>query len=145
QCASGYCVDGVCCNSACTGQCEACNLPGQAGVCLPVSGAPVGSRTPCAGDGVCGGVCDGTNRFACAYPGAGTECRAASCSESTATLAAYCDGAGSCPQPQTVDCPDGCDGTLCAGAACTVNTDCPDGQVCRAGVCGPAGDLGTAC
>lgn len=145
QCSSGHCVDGVCCNTACTSQCEACNLPGQAGACLPVSGAPVGNRTACAGDDVCGGVCDGVNRFACSYPGAGTECRAASCSGATATLAASCDGAGSCPAAQTVDCPDGCDGSLCAGAACTVNADCSAGEVCRAGICAPAGELGAAC
>ncbi|MGH2532184.1 MAG: hypothetical protein ACRDJW_07725, partial [Thermomicrobiales bacterium] len=26
QCASLTCADGICCDSACTGQCEACNL-----------------------------------------------------------------------------------------------------------------------
>ncbi len=33
ECASAYCVDGVCCNSACDGACDACNLVGQAGTC----------------------------------------------------------------------------------------------------------------
>ena len=33
QCSSGYCTDGVCCDKTCGGDCEACNLPGKAGVC----------------------------------------------------------------------------------------------------------------
>ncbi len=36
QCASGFCSDGVCCESACRGTCEACNLVGTAGKCTPV-------------------------------------------------------------------------------------------------------------
>src|SRR5262249_21872911 len=33
QCTSGNCVDGVCCNSACGGACDACNLAGSVGTC----------------------------------------------------------------------------------------------------------------
>ena len=33
ECGSGRCVDGVCCNSACDGACEACNLAGTEGTC----------------------------------------------------------------------------------------------------------------
>jgi hypothetical protein len=44
QCLSTFCVDGVCCNDDCTGQCEACNLAGKAGTCLPVKGKPVTPR-----------------------------------------------------------------------------------------------------
>ena len=40
QCASGFCVDGVCCGSACDGDAEQCNLPGQVGVCGSLA-APV--------------------------------------------------------------------------------------------------------
>lgn len=145
QCASGQCVDGVCCGSSCAGQCEACNLPGQAGTCSPVVGAPVGGRGACAGAGPCGGTCDGQNRFTCTYPGAGTACRNATCSGGTATLAASCDGGGNCPAPSTVACADGCDGALCAGATCAVNADCATGEVCRAGQCAPGGGLGTSC
>ena len=36
DCASQLCVDGVCCDTACTGTCEACNLPGTAGTCSPI-------------------------------------------------------------------------------------------------------------
>ena len=33
QCLSGFCVDSVCCNTACTGSMEKCNLPGHLGTC----------------------------------------------------------------------------------------------------------------
>jgi len=41
QCATDFCVDGVCCNTACNGPMEQCNLPGQAGTCVhTAAGAP---------------------------------------------------------------------------------------------------------
>jgi hypothetical protein len=41
DCASGTCVDGVCCNTQATscGQCQACNVPGFVGTCALTSGA----------------------------------------------------------------------------------------------------------
>lgn len=52
QCGSGFCVDGVCCDSACGGglatDCQACNLTGSLGSCGAVS-----DGTSCAG-GACG-------------------------------------------------------------------------------------------
>lgn len=36
ECKSGQCVDGVCCESACNGECETCNLPSTAGKCMPI-------------------------------------------------------------------------------------------------------------
>ncbi len=33
DCTSGFCVDGVCCNSACTETCKSCNTPSAPGVC----------------------------------------------------------------------------------------------------------------
>ena len=46
DCGSGYCVDGVCCNGACTGTCQACNVPGRLGAC--------GNVLPGATDASCG-------------------------------------------------------------------------------------------
>jgi hypothetical protein len=34
QCASAFCVDGVCCDTACDGPQEQCNLPGERGTCV---------------------------------------------------------------------------------------------------------------
>ncbi len=57
-CGSGFCVDGVCCNSACTGTCVACNLKTFMGMCAEI---PFGydpdkecGRKVCDGDGSCG-------------------------------------------------------------------------------------------
>jgi len=36
ECGTGFCRDGVCCNAACNGVCEACNLQGTIGTCAPV-------------------------------------------------------------------------------------------------------------
>ncbi len=44
DCVSGNCVDDVCCESACTGEMEACNLVGQEGICTAIAaGAPAAS------------------------------------------------------------------------------------------------------
>src|SRR5439155_20142256 len=87
QCASGECIDGVCCSTACNGQCQACDVPGSAGTCTNVIGAPHGARQACASDGSpCGGVCDRSSATACAYPATETSCRGASCSAGVATL-----------------------------------------------------------
>ena len=35
ECASGNCTDGVCCDTACNGTCQQCNLAGKRGTCSP--------------------------------------------------------------------------------------------------------------
>ncbi len=146
QCQAGHCTDTVCCDDACAGQCQACDVAGHLGQCTPVTGAPHGSRTACAGAGsACVGACDGTITTACAYPGAGTQCRAPSCSNGTAIQAAGCDGAGSCPSVQTVDCaPYQCEGDHCSGS-CNADGDCPSNYYCGAGVCTQKQENGTNC
>ena len=146
QCANGSCADGVCCNRACDGQCEACNQAGSAGTCAPVTGAPRGGRAACATDGsACGGACDGKGGAACAYPAQSTSCRSASCADGTSTLAATCNGAGSCPTLQT----QACDPYVCGAAACLGNCgkdgDCAAGNFCAAGVCTPKLPPGGSC
>jgi hypothetical protein len=54
QCASGFCVDGVCCNEACTGTCFSCNQAQSAGTCVPISDAEdVSASAPCTGANIC--------------------------------------------------------------------------------------------
>ncbi|HUT99812.1 MAG TPA: trypsin-like peptidase domain-containing protein [Myxococcota bacterium] len=146
QCQAGHCTDGVCCDDACAGQCQACDVAGHIGQCSPVTGVPRGTRPACTTDGsLCGGACDGTLTTACAYPGAGSQCRAPACSNGTATLAAGCDGTGSCPAEQNVSCaPYSCEGDHCSGS-CTSDNDCPSGYYCAGGLCEQKLPNGTAC
>ena len=145
ECASGNCVDGVCCNTACDGQCEACDNSGSVGTCSPTMGAPRGTRPGCAGAGSCAGTCDGSSRTNCAYPGSSVECRAASCAEGQATNRGTCDGAGGCGSPTTAPCaPYTCEGAMCR-ASCTAASDCVTGYRCEMGRCVPTGNLGTPC
>lgn len=44
ECASTFCVDGVCCNTACSGPFDTCNAPPERGVCVQVAPAPPVSR-----------------------------------------------------------------------------------------------------
>jgi hypothetical protein len=99
HCAQGQtCVDGVCCNSPCTGLCRACSAYkkgyGVDGVCEPIAAG----RDPeweCALQSVstCGttGMCDGAG--ACARYPEDTVCQPSSCVGSTWTLESKCDSA----------------------------------------------------
>lgn len=40
QCTSGFCADGVCCNTACDGALNSCNTPGLVGQCIAPAPAP---------------------------------------------------------------------------------------------------------
>jgi len=146
QCGSGHCVDGLCCDTACQGQCEACSEPEHAGTCVPVSGAPRGARSACAGDGsACAGTCDGTNAAACAYPGDETICRPPSCGDGTATLQATCSHSGACPAAQTQGCGRyACGESACLGD-CRADADCASGHFCSAGMCRRQLGNGTSC
>jgi len=55
DCATGYCVDNVCCNTPCSGLCEACNLTGSEGTCTYI---PYGEDpdNECAGCLTCNGA-----------------------------------------------------------------------------------------
>ena len=145
-CASEFCVDGVCCETSCQGQCEACDVPGNTGTCTPVIGAPHGTRPACDGDGTaCDGACDGSDPDGCLYPAQATPCRPASCDNGVATLAAACVGTGSCPNVQQQACaPYTCGATQCAGD-CVDSAGCVPGYFCSAGVCTPRRDQGASC
>src|SRR5438552_1437 len=64
ECASGFCVDGVCCDKACDGACQTCTLPGKAGTCAPAAAGatprmadacPKEATSTCGHDGTCDG------------------------------------------------------------------------------------------
>ncbi len=126
ECAGNLCVDGVCCASACTGQCQACDVSGSAGVCATVlSGAPHGSRAACSTDGsACGGACGGS-ATACTYPGSSLSCRSQTCASGVLTLQATCGGGGSCGAVTHQNCPAPTYGTAtCLGDGKTCSFTC---------------------
>ncbi len=59
ECLSGFCIDDVCCNSACTATCQSCNLSGSLGTCSNVVagqddvGTCSGTTQSCDGTGAC--------------------------------------------------------------------------------------------
>lgn len=58
ECASNYCSDGVCCNTACTDTCKSCNITGSVGTCTNVAANGLDSDTctncnSCDGSGKC--------------------------------------------------------------------------------------------
>jgi hypothetical protein len=147
DCHSGYCVEGVCCDSACENGCQSClavnKASGPDGECGDVTGDS-DPRDACDDEGAasCGenGLCDGA--AACAIYAADVECAAASCaSDSSLAPAAFCDGAGSCVAADEVACAEGkrCENAACVAvsAECSQDKDCPRGSVCSAGVCAP--------
>ncbi len=141
ECVSRNCIDGYCCNTACSGQCEACDVTGQEGTCTPVEMAPHGKRAACAGTGTpCAGQCDGSSTLACAYPGATTSC-GSTCTAGKQT-SEVCDGKGACaPSATSTPCnPYVCDATTneCK-SKCATDADCATGNACTAGVCAPSG------
>jgi len=69
QCASGYCIDGICCGAGCTESCKTCNLAGQLGTCVNVPSGQVDNTgaMPCNNGHQCNGagVCQGVNGVPC--------------------------------------------------------------------------------
>jgi hypothetical protein len=107
-CASGSCAleDGVCCDAACDGACEACvgeKTGGADGVCAFVTTETDPDDECEPGEEVCGapGACDGAG--ACqSFAASGTTCAETVCVDG-AQSDAQCDGAGVC-QTSTGEC-----------------------------------------
>jgi hypothetical protein len=135
-CAAGlFCSpEGVCCDKACTGTCEACDVHGSEGTCKAVAAheAPHGSRTACSGSGDCAGYCDGTNT-ACTYPTAA--CGAAACTTAGYQAVGACKS-GTCSIPAVAPCTYTCD--VAAGGCTGV---CTPNQV----QCSPTGNVPQKC
>jgi len=139
-CQSGYCADGVCCDSPCTGQCEACNVDPNAGACVPVQGPPIGARPACAGtDPVCTGQCDGVNRASCHYAATTIACGTPTCANGVAH-SSHCDNQGACVAAEDKACGAYACGAMACKTTCTGNADCAQGYGCATeGVCVPGG------
>ncbi len=152
-CGSQPCVDGVCCDSACGGSCQSCNLAGSKGNCTLIpAGEDPDNECAAQPESTCAssGVCDGAGR--CALHPAGTPCDdGQTCSSSD-----QCDGAGTCTGSVPTTCGPGpgnicCTGTCVDGTGCRTSPgSCPDEctpEVLRTGAscagCGSPGAVGT--
>ncbi len=143
QCGSGQCAQGVCCGTACNSACHACNIAGSLGTCVGIT-ASSDPQGMCAlqdqsGCGTTGQCLSGQ----CAKWPAGTQCKAASCSNgnptTTLTPAAKCDGAGNCATAATMSCPGICANGGCGfqvqGGVCGATSQCASGLTCVSGIC----------
>jgi MYXO-CTERM domain-containing protein len=149
RCESGFCVDGVCCDTECTRGCEACTTAtkgqGQDGVCGPVADG-LDPRDACdVASALCGadGNCDGN--VACRqYAPLATPCGATLCAVDRVS-GQLCDGAGACKQLENLACaPYRCDGDLC-GESCSDSQDCSGDAQCFDNVCRAPEDIGAPC
>lgn len=91
DCGSGFCVDGLCCDRACGGQCEACDVAGMEGTCTPVVAGPPHASHPSCGT------------YVCAPQGCLTSCR----TDSDCIAGSIC-AAGSCREGQSAISGGGC-------------------------------------
>lgn len=144
ECQGGNCVDGVCCDTACDGLCEACTAVGKGsgadGTCGPAK-AGTDPRAQCTDDGAASckrdGMCDGAR--ACRNYAVGTECAAETCTGTSHTSAGTCSGPGACTIPQTTICANGfgCDvnGEECATSCTAPYEGCSDGTYCAGATC----------
>lgn len=67
ECGKGLCVKGICCDKACSGACEACDLAGKVGACTPrPDGTPCPNALYCDGAETCRrGTCEKATPIAC--------------------------------------------------------------------------------
>ncbi len=124
DCASGFCVEGVCCQEACAGVCKTCRLTLPlapqiviAGHCMfvpkgldPRDDCPQKSETTCDLDGSCDGK--GTCRL---WP-EGTYCATPKCTSGAMTPYSVCNPAGKCVAQDA--------GESCGSYQCLDNRSC---------------------
>ena len=94
ECSTGNCVDGYCCESACTGTCTSCAV--THGKCTNTTSPRTGKA--CAGTAPCNASCTGSSPD-CVPASTTTPCGYATCLSSTQLqLAGICNSQGTCSQ-----------------------------------------------
>jgi len=144
DCSSSNCVDGVCCNVPCDGECVSCNQPDAVGQCRPLGEGLPDDKCPAKNKSTCGttGLCDGFG--ACSLFPADSTCIPPSCSGSMLNTAGTCDGLGTCQQPGQIECaPFACSKDACV-KDCTSDTDCVAPNTCMNRSCGKK-PMGSPC
>ncbi len=158
DCSTGFCVDGVCCKTACAAACWTCAIPGTGGACtaLPAGSTDLKATTPCLGKQACDGAgkCKTANGQFCSLTStcASGFCADNACCESlciqTCKSCAVKGSEGKCinlPLGQqdanaTSPCKglQACDGKgkckAANGQKCIYSTECASGN-CADGVC----------
>ncbi len=144
DCDSGFCADGVCCNTACdAGECDACSQAAgasQNGQCSLLSGNPCNDGDACSQSDICqSGTCTGSNPVICAALDACHDigiCDPATglCSQPNKADQTPCDDGDACTQIDT------CQSGLCTGGSpvvCAALDNCHVAGVCdpMTGVC----------
>ncbi len=136
ECATaGGCVDGYCCDTACTGECTACNVPTHLGECRPLEAGASPAHGSCGPDlpSTCmrDGTCDGAG--GCRLHPLGTVCRASMCASGSYTAPSLCDGNGACTNVTPMPCdPYVCKDTSVCWDHCDDDTACKAPQTCDA-------------
>jgi hypothetical protein len=137
-CVSGNCTDGVCCGTACTQACHACDVPGSEGVCAPDPAAN-GLPDTCNLNEVCDatGSCKLMEGEPCVD---GTLCASGNCTDGVCCNASCGQACYACDLT-------GSEGTCLPDPGQTgLQDSCPAGQGCNAtGQCVVGATNGTSC
>lgn len=116
ECTNGNCVEGVCCDTPCNGQCQSCREANK-------DSGP---------DGVCGQV------------KTGVACGTSTCIGGVQN-GDQCTATGTC-EPASIPCaPYLCADAYVCSLTCTLDSECKSGNYCDNGACKPRLDLGGAC
>ena len=133
ECSSGHCVEGVCCDTACTDRCHSCALLNSPGKCTQEP-AGVDLRNECGAADTCTGTCGGNGD--CIGAGPGSMCARNVCTDGAHGVGpAYCASAGAPCSNAAVTSFD-CTPYACAPAfgacvtSCANSTDCANGYTC---------------
>ena len=158
ECASGHCVDGLCCDKKCDSNCMGCHIGGFEGSCAYYSYLTdpddnCGLCSVCNGSGDCmhvatgtdpwgdcaqesisscgqNGVCDEAN--SCAFWSEGAVCSPQKCVDNLLYFTDTCIGEGECADGGLENCcPYKCLGEQC-NATCKNDAGCCDDALCKA-------------
>jgi hypothetical protein len=147
ECQSAHCVDGVCCDTACTGGCRSCSLSSAPGKCTVDRR---GQRRPARrvpGPHGRGLLDERQVRRLGRLPEVQDGHRPARPRAAPANVykpPSTCNSTGQCIAPDSLPCsPFVCNGSSCFNA-CTADANCLTPNVCTANSCGPK-SLGASC
>lgn len=151
ECSSFACADGICCDSACTGECMSCLAAkkgaGVDGTCGPVA-LDTDPDDECAAQPVSAcsttGACDGAGK--CSIVAVGTPCGAVSCAAGTLSFFG-CAGEGRCESMTESCAPYMCGDPTACGSSCDSDLQCAITAHCESATktCEPDRATGVAC